>query len=406
MRKWLWEALCEVILNKAYSNLYLKDHLQELPPKDRALATRIFYGTLQNYEYCTYIWKQYAKMKVSPKLRVLLSMSVYQLLFLDKVPAYAVIDDAVKLSKRISRQSSGFVNAILRKVSDQIPALPQEEEERFALECSIPLWLYKMWKAQYGSDQARQCAKASLDVLPVYVRLNALKKPEEGLDEERFEHVDGDMYLYKGESLAADPLYKKGIISAMDPGSYAIAMYGDVKPGMKVLDVCAAPGTKTMAMAEKMNNEGEIEAFDLHEHRVRLIQNDARRLGIQIVQARQADSAKEPFEEKFDLVLCDGPCSGYGVLARKPDLKLHLNPNDMDSLIPLQKEILENASRGVKKDGRLVYSTCTINKKENEKQVDAFLKDHPDFELEKMQTLFPDERQDGFFMACLKRKEQ
>ena len=406
MRKWLWEALCEVILNKAYSNLYLKDHLHELPPKDRGLATRIFYGTLQNYEYCTYVWKQYARMKVTPKLRVLLAMSVYQLLFLDKVPAYAVIDDAVKLSRKISVKSSGFVNAVLRKVSSEKPVLPENEEERFALECSVPLWLYKMWKAQYSKEQADQAARSSLDILPVYVRLNPLKAPEGGLDPERFEPAGGSLYLYKGDSLAADPLYRKGVISPMDPGSYAIALYGNVQPGMKVLDVCAAPGTKTMAMAEQMNNEGSIDAFDLHEHRVRLIDHDARRLGLSIVHAAQADSAKTDFDRDYDLVLCDVPCTGYGVLARKPDLKLHLDPSTMDSLIPVQKEILENAAKSVKEKGRLVYSTCTINKKENEKQVDAFLKAHPDFELEKMQTLFPDDRQDGFFMACLKRKEQ
>lgn len=414
MREWIWKALCEVIMNGTYSNLYLKDHLQELPKKDQALASRIFYGTLQNYDYCQAAWKPYARNKVTKKLQILLTMSCYQLLFLDKVPAYAVINDAVKLAKKEFAKQAGFVNAVLRRVSENKVKLPSDTLERLALQTSLPVWLIKMWDSQYGFETAKKVAKSSLAILPVYVRVNPIKMDQDELQEavdagKLTETDEPDIYIYNGDTLGNDILYRQGKISAMDPGSYQIAIFGSPKKSEKILDLCAAPGTKSMAMAEAMDNTGSIDAYDLHEHRVKLIENDAKRLGLDIVHAKQGDSTRlepKPEEEKYDLVLCDVPCSGYGVLARKPDMKLHLDAKDIDSLIPIQKELLEAGARDVKEGGRLVYSTCTINKKENEKQVEAFLKGHPEFRLEQELTVLPDDKQGGFYMARLERSQK
>lgn len=408
MRDWIWKALCAVVLHGAYSNLYLKEHLQQLPEKDRGLATRIFYGTLQNYSLCESMWKPYVSRKVPGKIGVLLSMSCYQLRFLDKVPAYAVIDDAVSLAGRKDTRMSAFVNAVLRKVSQSAMEMPQDELEALALESSLPLWIIRMWNAQYGEKKARQAALSSTKMLPVYVRINPLKMDDKTLHELEEKEIlikdPSGLYRYGGTSLAGDSLLAQGLISAMDPGSYEIARFGHPKAGERILDLCAAPGTKSMAMAEQMHNQGSITACDLHEHRVRLIDQDTKRLGLDIIETHAGDSTRLPETmQEYDLVLCDVPCSGYGVLARKPDMKLKLSPETMDILIPLQAQLLESGANRLAENGRIVYSTCTLNKKENEKQVEAFLRDHPEFELEEQKTIFPDETHDGFYMARLKR---
>lgn len=407
MREWLWKALCEVVLHEQYSNLYLKDHLQELPEKDRALASRIFYGTLQNYEYCRQAWMRFAKRKVSCKVGVLLTFSVYQLLFLDRVPQYAVIDEAVRLASKISKPTASFVNAILRKVQKEGMNLPENEEEALALKTSLPLWLIRMWKAQYGWQKAVQFAEASLATHPVFASLNPLRiTPEDMKTVENWQKdAESPLYIYPGTAVFQDPLYKEGKISILDPGSYACASYGEARPNETVMDLCAAPGGKTMIMAEQMESTGHVHAYELHEHRARLIENEAKRLHLDNISVETGDSTRPLDVEEADLVLCDVPCSGYGVLARKPDMKLTLKPEDMDTLIPLQYSLLCNGADSVRKGGRIVYSTCTLNKKENEKQVDRFLKEHPDFILDAMQTREPDEMHDGFFMARMKRKQ-
>lgn len=410
MRQWLWQALRQVMLHEAYSNLYLKDHLSELSPKDRALATRIFYGTLQNAAFCEANWKRFAKSRVSGSLGVLLTFSVYQLLFLDRVPAYAVVDDAVKLARSRSKDSAGFVNAILRSVQAEPLRLPEDEVERLALETSLPLWMIRMWKKQYGWDATKMMAKASTCTVPVYVRRNPLRLTDEKAREKGLvpasdlEAPMNEVYIYPGDGLEMDQGYVQGEYSVQDPGSYAIVRMAGPQPGDIVLDICAAPGTKTMAMAEEMQGNGSITALDLHEHRVKLIEADAKRLGFEDIITAQAQDATDLSNlGEFDVVLCDVPCSGYGVLARKPDMKLHLSMETMDTLIPLQKQLLNEAARHVKPGGRLVYSTCTMNKKENEKQVEAFLKTHEDFRLQEEKSLLPDEKHNGFYMAELLR---
>lgn len=408
MRQWIWNALKQVMLHGAYSNLYLKEHLGELDPKDRALATRIFYGTLQNAAYCEACWKRFAKTRVSGSLGVLLTFSVYQLLFLDKVPDYAAVDGAVQLARKKSRSSADFVNAILRRVLEEPLPEPESEEERLALQTSLPLWIIRMWTKQYGWDAAREMAESSVDTLPVYVRINPLRMSEEeaelaGLNKaDILEKPMNDLYIYPGDGLEQAEAYRRGQVSVQDPGSYAIACLAAPEPGQTVLDVCAAPGTKTMAMAEQMKGQGEITALDLHPHRAALIAQDAARLGFSdLVTAQARDATDLSGLGEYDVVLCDVPCSGYGVLARKPDMKLHLSMETMDTLIPLQKKLLEQAALHTKPGGRLVYSTCTMNKKENEKQVQAFLQSHPDFVLQEEKTLFPNAQHNGFYMAEL-----
>lgn len=397
MRKWLWKALDEVVNKEVYSNLYLRNHLHEVSERDRALATRIFYGTIQNYRYCRACWSKFVKNKVNDKMDVLLTMSTYQLLFLDKVPSYAIVNDAVNIAKKINVKYAGLTNAVLHKVK-------HIETKDVALKYSLPDWLYKMWGSQYGQEQALIMAKACVNILPLYVRRNVLKTEVEDFSSSEFICVKDPLYIYTQNNYFHHPYYQKGYMSAQDEGSFAIAKFVDPKENERILDCCAAPGTKTMAMAEMMYNKGHIDSFDLHAHRKDLIESDAKRLGIDIVHAGVQDATKFKSSVLYDRILCDVPCSGYGVLSRKPDIKLRMLPEDMDTLIPLQYAILNNVCQYVKKGGIIVYSTCTMNKKENEKQIERFLKEHDMFRLVDEVNIFSDSKQDGFYMAKLVRK--
>lgn len=397
MRKWLWKALDEVVNKEVYSNLYLRNHLHEVNERDRALATRIFYGTIQNYRYCRACWSKFVENKVNDKMDVLLTMSTYQLLFLDKVPSYAIVNDAVNIAKRINVKYAGLTNAVLHKVK-------HIETKDVALKYSLPDWLYKMWVSQYGQEQALIMAKASVNILPLYVRRNVLKTEVEDFSSSEFICVKDPLYIYTQNDYFHHSYYQKGYMSAQDEGSFAIAKFVDPKENEKILDCCAAPGTKTMAMAEMMYNKGHIDSFDLHAHRKDLIESDAKRLGIDIVHAGVQDVTKFKSSVLYDRILCDVPCSGYGVLSRKPDIKLRMLPEDMDTLIPLQYAILNNVCQYVKEGGFIVYSTCTMNKKENEKQIQRFLKEHDMFRLVDEVNIFSDSKQDGFYMAKLVRK--
>ena len=198
-------------------------------------------------------------------------------------------------------------------------------------------------------------------------------------------------------------MYKDGKISVQDEGSYQICLFLDIKENMNVLDCCAAPGTKSMAIAEMLHHSGHVDCIELHEHRKELIEKDIQRLSLNNVSCFCQDARDLSSFLEYDRVLCDVPCSGYGVLSRKPDIKLKMKPEDMDTLIPLQYEILESASKHVKKGGILVYSTCTINKKENEKQIEKFIENHSNYICLEMKTIFPQKEKDGFYMAKLKR---
>lgn len=421
MREWVYKALFDVLHNKTYSNLYLKDHLQEVDAKDQALAANIFYGTLQNYDLCRYAWSRFARSKVDLPTAVLLTMSTYQLLFLDKVPDYAIINDANAIARRHMPNKRGLINALLRKAASTPMEYPADPIKALALKNSLPDWLISLWVRQYSPRQAFSFAAATTRALPVIVRINPLRYSlQEALDCPRLKPLEPEklqddsaalcrdtLFEYLGNNLAKDPLYTSGKISAQDPGSYEIARWADVRPGQSVLDLCAAPGTKTMAMAELAGNQASFTACDLHEHRTRLIEKDAGRLGLDRIETKTGDSSLVGDNPKlYDVVVCDVPCSGFGVLGRKPDMKQSLSPRTIDSLLPVQKQLLDAAGAQTRPGGTLIYSTCTLNKRENEKQVQAFLQSHPDFILEKEKTVEPGAYNGGFYISRLHRNEE
>ena len=408
-----FSILKEICIQKRYSNLVLQKKLEEVDGKDKGLLTQIVYGTLQNDRYCRYQWEPYVRKMDNKEVALLLDMSVYQLLFMDKVPSYAIINDAVEIAKRkINGRYGNLVNAVLHKVDKAGRKEPVGTKEQvLAIKTSHPDWIVSMWCAQYGYETAEKICESNLEIKPVTARVNTLKTSKEALLKEEPLFIEGriakDALQYQGNHLAATHYYQDGLVSIQDEASQMVAYLVDPQPNEMILDVCSAPGTKACHMAQLMKNEGRIVCGDIHEHRVELIKEGAARLGITCMEAAVMDATilNGLKERSFDRVLCDVPCSGYGVLANKSDIKYHMESSDMDTLIPLQKAILEKAAAMVKPGGVLVYSTCTLNKKENEKQIEQFLKHHEEFTLAIQETLFPFTYQsDGFFMAKLIRK--
>jgi 16S rRNA (cytosine967-C5)-methyltransferase len=413
-RKFAYQALCEIILKKTYSNLYLKEHLNKVDEKDRALASNIVYGTLQNHRYVRYQWEYLAKNPVKKEVAILLDMSVYQLLYLENVPSYAILNEAVDLAKKSEAKMGSFVNGVLRNVMrNGKRGLPKDEMEALSIRYSYPLWLLKMWSAQYGNELMLRTVHAFQQVQRNSVRVNRMKaSPQQLIDTGDFEkgRMCEDALFYIGDApLATTAYYLEGMVSMQDEASMMVARIMNPKANDKVLDMCSAPGSQACHMAELMHDEGVEVCCDIHPHRVELIRAGAKRLHLKSLQPMVNDATKlehlQP--QSFDRVLCDVPCSGYGVLGRKSDIKLHMESSDMDTLIPLQYDILKQGALMLKPQGVLVYSTCTLNKKENEKQIERFMKEHPNFKLLGMKTIFPHQCQsDGFFIAKLRKENE
>lgn len=411
-RGFAYTALCQICIHKTYSNLYLRKELDKVESKDKGLITNIVYGTLQNYRLCRYEWEDLVQKQPKAETAALLDMSVYQLLYMDKLPAYAIINEAVEIAKKHGGKKQGaLVNAILHKVQQRGKrVLPKDEFQKLAIETSHPDWLIMMWKAQYGEEKCRAICQSNMETRKQCARVNLMRISREELLAQDSQFTVGQLassLYYQGASLAHTSWYEDGMLSIQDEASQMVAYLVDPKPKERILDVCAAPGTKSCHMAELMHDEGEIICGDIHEHRVELIQQGAKRLQLQSIHPLVMDATELQGlqEASFDRVLCDVPCSGYGVLARKSDIKYHMKSEDMDSLIPIQAAILEKASTMVKQGGILVYSTCTLNKKENEKQVETFLKRHEEFTLVSQRTVFPFEfGSDGFYMAKMEKK--
>lgn len=400
-RKVALDCLYQVMVEKKYANLILRERLEKVELKNRGFITQLVYGTLRNYRYCRFQWSHFAKRKVSDQTAILIDMSVYQLLMMDNVPEYAVVNEAVELS---SHSQKGFVNAILHKVMKQKIVCPED----FAIETSHPEWIYKLWCAHYGEEIAKKICSSNQEEAEVQGRLNTLMMTKEELQQEEGIQFLDDVAFTADFNLIHHPYFQEGKVIIQDYSSQQVVRYLDAQPGMRVLDCCAAPGTKTSQIAMEMKNSGVILAGDIHEHRVKLLEQLMTKLHVEIVQGKVWDATqldKELSGEKFDRILADVPCSGLGVLKRKPEIKWTCTPDGLDEIVSLQYQILKSVGGLVKPQGILVYSTCTLNKKENEKQIERFLKENEDFECIEEKTIFPfDSHGDGFYIAKMIKK--
>ncbi len=429
--------LLAVDKNQAYSNLLLHQTIEKykIDVKDRGLLTEITYGTLQHKLTLDYYLEPFIRGKVDLWVRWLLRMSLYQMEYLTRIPAHAAVNEAVEIAKRRGHKGiASMVNGILRSILRQ--GVPSTEDiknpvERLSIETSHPQWLVERWVESYGFDETAAMLHEN-NIPPVQtVRVNKTRATvkevlasleAEGIKAQQSDIMPECIHLTNGTA-ARTTAFKEGLITIQDESSMMPANVLDPKPGMKVLDMCAAPGGKTTHMAEKMGNEGSILAMDLHPHKLDLIDENTARLGLDIVQTAPVDGRKAASllpKESFDAVLVDAPCSGLGVMRRKPDIKYTKREEDLESLQTIQLAILDNAVQVLKPGGRLVYSTCTVDKRENEGTVEAFVATHPEMEREELGNLpekllakqnngmlqvFPhDFGSDGFFVAAFRKK--
>jgi 16S rRNA (cytosine967-C5)-methyltransferase len=419
VRQLALDILYDVFSSKAYSNLELDSAIRsnDLNDMDKALLTNIIYGTLQNYYLLDWELNQVVNNKPKSKIRLLLLMSLYQLRYLTKVPSYAVVNEAVNIAKDLDGKSvASFVNAILHKFDKEHnePKLESfaDKWEYYALIYSHPYWLVKMWVKHYGEEITLKILKSSQVEANLTVRVNTLlATKEEVLKNDSFSvaNLSIDALIYHGKtSISELEEFKKGWISVQDESSQMSALTLKPQPNSLVLDMCAAPGSKTTHLSQIMINTGKIIAVDLYQHRLDLLTKGLKRLSISNVETLCYDSTK--LEEKyapntFDYILLDAPCSGFGVIRRKPDMLVNTHQESLDEIITLQKKMLDVAVNLLKDDGYLVYSTCTLNKKENELQIEALLKREPKLILESIKTIFPFEyASDGFFIAKLRKR--
>ena len=409
-----YRILNQYFEDESFLNIALNEELKksELKREDKDLCTTIVYGTIQNLLFIQYQLQPYIKGKrVKKKIKTLLYMSLYQLIYLDKIPDYAVINEAVNIAKKQGYQTSKFVNAVLRNfIRNERRSLEDLDElERISIETSHPLWMVKMFNKQYGLEKTKKICLEDNTPPTRSGRVNTLKaSKEELLKEGCFKEgtLSKDALLYNKGNLALTSYFKEGKVTIQDESSQLVARLLDPQKTDYVLDMCSAPGSKITHLSALMENQGKIEAYDLYEHKVKLVEYNLRRLGVKNVHIQAGDSTKlkEVYSEKtFDRILLDAPCSGFGVLKRKPEIKYH-DSSVMDGLVSLQALLLENAYYLLKNDGTMVYSTCTINKKENELMIQKFIEKHPDMEVIKQRTILNYEyHTDGFFMCKMKK---
>ena len=418
-RKQAFLLLDDIISKNKYSNLTLKAGLGGFDARDRAFITALVYGTLNKKISIDYIISLYAKGKIQQRIKNILRMGIYQIVYMDKIPDSAAVDTSAALAQSIGKgMLKGYINGVLRTVArekENIP-YPKEKNEYLSVKYSYPLFLVKELSLQIDDIEAFLSYEGTHNTC---LRVNLLKNSV-------------DEYKSKIDNFSSDGIYfndcvyvfgkpefiKEGLCTPQSEASMAAVAALEVKKGDRILDCCAAPGGKSVYIAQEMG-EGSVVSLDKYEHRVELIKNNALRMGVEkMIDARQADMLENnSWLGEFDRVLVDAPCSGLGVVQNKPEIKNSVDPQALKELEEIQAKILMNASKHVKKGGILIYSTCTVRNAENINIVQKFLAQNSEFSLEGLPgtllnvdfsggyiQLYPHKNKtDGFFIARIKR---
>ena len=394
-----------------YASLLLQEELSLVAEIDQAFVTSLVYTTLQQQLFLRAQWVDYAQRKPRNKLAILIDMACAQIFLMDKIPDYAVVNESVELAKQfVSSQEVKWVNLVLRRVMDRgMLSFDGSTLTSLSLRYSIPVWILAMWQKQYSPDLCEAMAVSLLEPAQLYARVNTLKLDQEVI----LKQVGVQRGSLCRSALSANfnwlstSWFSDGQIWIQDQASQFVSEQLNVQAGHQVLDVCSAPGTKAALNQVHLNNQACFDMVDIHPHRIRLIEQQIMRLGLSNMRLHTLDARtlEEHFKaQSFDRIMVDAPCSGLGVLRRKAEIKYRLKPSDIDDLVVLQAEILNACAPLLRIEGELLYATCTINKKENEKQIQSFLLKHPNYTLIEEKTLFPHLYQsDGFYFAKLKR---
>ena len=432
-RSLAYEVLFTIIQEDGYSNITLNKYFNQykVEEQDKRFISEVVYGTIKNKLYLEHILKSYSKGRVKPKVKIILLMSIYQLLYMDKTPNFAIIDEAVKLSKKIAGNITGkFVNGILRNIERNAKNLElkyKNETEQFCVENSCPKELFDILNKQYGKEKAQSIVVSFNQKSKNSIRYNPLKTTKSDLIEKlgsavsESEICEDSLILNK---LNIDnSLFTNGYYIIQDEASALVAssIGLPVDKEYKILDTCAAPGGKSLHIASKYFNSSLV-SCDKYIHKLKLIEDNTAKLGISNIEIKEQDATiyNSSFNDKFDIVICDVPCSGIGVIKNKPEIKYKITNSYVEEISKLQYQILNNSKKYVKNDGILMYSTCTIDKRENIENINKFLKENKNFRLENISLnnsivkarkngvleILPDEYScDGFFIAKLRKME-
>jgi 16S rRNA (cytosine967-C5)-methyltransferase len=430
--------------NGAYSNISINKYLEgnELRDLDKGFITELVYGTVKWRLSLDWVIQQFSKIKlkkISPWILNILRLGVYQLLFSKKVPESAACNESVSLSKRYGHAaSSKYVNGVLRNIARNKEAIVYPDKETdllkyLSIKYSHPEWMVKTWLSRFGPDFTEGLLESNNKVPELIIRVNTLKTSKEalansllnkGIETENGKYVLEALVLKNPSSITKLEEFKNGYFQVQDESSMLVAKVLDPKPGELIIDVCSAPGGKATHIAQIMGDTGTVIARDIHPHKIGIISEAAKRLGLKAIKAEVFDATKldDRYIEKADRVLVDAPCTGLGIIRRKPDIKWTRSIEDTSEIADLQSKILAVASAYVKPEGVLVYSTCTIQPEENEVIVKKFVNEHKEFELDNIYELLPEKLRkastkegfvqfypnvdniDGFFIARIKKR--
>lgn len=433
-RQAAFQVLMRCRKNGAWSEDAVSSEIQKcgLDHRDGALCSRIAIGVMQNTELLDYYIGCYCTMplkKLDPRLLDILRLSAYQLLFMDKIPVSAAVNEGVALCKKqVNQKAGGLCNAVLRRIAENrenMPEIPDEPGAKYlSVRYSHPQWMIEKLIGEHGYEFTEAFLAANNMTPPVFAHTNTLKADVDLLNTmQEFgaqpTALNGTVILDTTAGMTETEAFRDGTFYIQDMAAKLAVLAGDARPGMTVLDSCAAPGGKTVGAAMLMENKGKIISCDIHEKKLRLIRQNTERLGIDIVETRAMDARKphEDMAERFDLIIADVPCSGLGVIRRRPEIR-RKRMEELDNLPEIQMDILEGLAPCLKNGGVLIYSTCTVRSKENELLVKAFLARHSEFEAEAftlpcgigevkagMMTFWPHiHNTDGFFVCKMRKR--
>ena len=429
-------ALFAIEEDGAWSAPAVQRYAEGLSRRDAALATVLVGGVLQQKAMCDFYLSQFSKLKlkkIRPRVLTILRLAVYQMVWMERVPDSAAVNESVQLAKRLCHadpRTAGYVNGVLRAISRSRDNLPKPncatKEEFYSLFYSTPRWLTALLIEQYGEKETRLLLEANNQPAPTVLRVNTMRADtdqvvqeltEQGVSVQRHPSIPNCLTVTGTGSLSSLPCFAEGRVTVQDGASQMSVYALDPQPDSLTLDCCAAPGGKSFFAAERMKGTGTVISCDIFAHKLEKIRQGAQRLGWNNIQPCLQDAAqfRAEWDGRADYVLCDVPCSGLGIIRKKPEIR-YKNPKELEQLPALQKTILDNCARYVKKGGTLVYSTCTILRRENEEVTAEFLRTHPDFAPEPFAlpvcgtcadgqvTLLPHRHAtDGFFVAKFRK---
>ena len=434
-RKIARQIVQRVLEEGAYSNLVLSNELNnnDINDKDKGLITELVYGTLRRKRTLDVLIGNFVKdiNLIKPEILNILRIAIYQMYFLDKVPEYAACNEAVEEAKEISIEDSKLVNGILRNYlkDEKEIVVPGNRIDELAYKFSFQPWMIRLFIKQYGEERTMRLMAGLNETPKVTVRVNELKGEYEevftrleeiGYDIEEGYACPEAISINGGKGLESNEVFREGLITVQDESAMLVATLLDLQECDTVLDLCAAPGGKTTHIAELLGNNGKVYAFDLHEHKLKLIKENLDRLGLTNVELETMDATKlnSKYVSFANKILLDVPCSGLGIIRKKPEIKWNKTRQELKDLVPIQRDIMENAWEYLRPEGTIVYATCTLNKEENEDNIEWFLSKHSDAKIEKIYvgknnnfiyndngtlTILPNDSMDGFFMAKIKK---